>query len=174
MCCQLTHLPLKFGRLLVKFESGQQSVKLSLFGINKSCNELSLERRYLSYAGGFRMQTDTWARALDSSIFDRDHVVDWKSSCNLCEPEARVVFPKRREYEASRRHVVMWWRNRCCVAHGFQTVVYLVAVWRLINHSIWEAQPKCLGVGKHVRRSYGVHRLTPCITWDQVGVTNYR
>jgi hypothetical protein len=46
--CQVIHLSQKMGRyFVVEFEISQQSVKLTLFGIAKACNELSLERLIL-------------------------------------------------------------------------------------------------------------------------------
>jgi hypothetical protein len=78
-------------------------------GITKQGNELSVERRYLSCAGEFRMQLDIGF--IDcyrvQSIFDRYKVVVWKWSCNLCEPEARVVFFQNGV--SMRRPDAMWW-----------------------------------------------------------------
>jgi hypothetical protein len=102
MWCQATHLSQQLGRLLVvEFDFGQQSVKLTVFGITKACNEFSLERRililcwWIPYAVGYLGKD---ARFVDvESIFIRVDFVNVKSSFLLCEPETRVVFPKWRE-----------------------------------------------------------------------------
>jgi hypothetical protein len=192
------------GKLLVvKFELGQQSMKLMLFGISKACDVLSLERLililcwWISYAIGYLCK-DAWfldgCKHRVESVFVWVSVVVVKSSLHLCEPETRFFFPKWQESEATPCGDVMLQEmlrrtRQVCPSDsllpgycGVERLIILL-IWFILSLTCgaemkrWHVL-KCHGIGclvrKHVWHNYGIMCLMPCITSDHVGVTNFR